>query len=270
LCGQPLQDILANEALLFSNRIAQPMVVAATLAMWEAVKGFLPAPVLVAGYSVGELAAWSVAGSLESEAAIHLAATRASLMDACVIDGRQQALIAISAPRAAGLATLLQAHGFFIAIQSGEDSVIAGGLLANAAALESDITRAGGRTSRLPIAVASHTPWMKSAVVPFADALSCAAIADPQFPVLAGVSGEPLTRKDQAAWALSRQLADPIRWTACMDACAEAGITVALELGPGAALSRMLHARHPHIECRSAAEFRSIAGIEAWLARRFG
>jgi [acyl-carrier-protein] S-malonyltransferase len=40
-----------------------------------------------------------------------------------------------------------------------------------------------------------------------------------------------------------------------------------LELGPGAALSRMLHARHPRIECRSVADFRSINGIKNWLVR---
>ena len=52
-----------------------------------------------------------------------------------------------------------------------------------------------------------------------------------------------------------------------MDAAAEAGITVALELGPGAALARMLQARHPHIACRSVADFRSLDGIVAWLGR---
>jgi [acyl-carrier-protein] S-malonyltransferase len=52
-----------------------------------------------------------------------------------------------------------------------------------------------------------------------------------------------------------------------MDAAAEAGITVALELGPGAALSRMMQARHPQIACRSVADFRSLDGIVAWLGR---
>jgi [acyl-carrier-protein] S-malonyltransferase len=51
-----------------------------------------------------------------------------------------------------------------------------------------------------------------------------------------------------------------------MDAAAEAGITVALELGPGAALSRMLRAVRADIACRSVAEFRSLEGITSWLA----
>ncbi|MEB0233328.1 malonyl CoA-ACP transacylase, partial [Undibacterium sp. 10I3] len=67
--------------------------------------------------------------------------------------------------------------------------------------------------------------------------------------------------------ALMRQLTQPIDWTACMDACVEQGITVVLELGPGAALSRMLRVRHPEIACRSVSEFRSLAGIRQWLDR---
>jgi len=68
---------------------------------------------------------------------------------------------------------------------------------------------------------------------------------------------------------LPRQIAEPILWRECMDACLEAGVTVALELGPGAALARMLQARHPHIACRSVSEFRSLDGIHSWLGRQF-
>jgi [acyl-carrier-protein] S-malonyltransferase len=53
-----------------------------------------------------------------------------------------------------------------------------------------------------------------------------------------------------------------------MDACVERGVTVALELGPGAALSRMLRERHPQLQCRSLADFRSLAGALAWLRRQ--
>ena len=74
-------------------------------------------------------------------------------------------------------------------------------------------------------------------------------------------------RKARAVETLSRQLSETIVWSDCMDAAAEAGMTVALELGPGAALARMLQARHPHIACRSVADFRSLDGIVAWLGR---
>jgi [acyl-carrier-protein] S-malonyltransferase len=74
-------------------------------------------------------------------------------------------------------------------------------------------------------------------------------------------------RPEIAIDRLARQLASTIDWAACMDAASEARITVALELGPGAALSRMLRERHPHIACRSVADFHTLDGIVKWVTR---
>jgi [acyl-carrier-protein] S-malonyltransferase len=70
----------------------------------------------------------------------------------------------------------------------------------------------------------------------------------------------------EAAELLAQQTASTIRWTDCLDAINEARIDVALELGPGNALTRMLRERHPRIACRSVADFRSVNGVVAWVA----
>jgi [acyl-carrier-protein] S-malonyltransferase len=87
--------------------------------------------------------------------------------------------------------------------------------------------------------------------------------------VLSGIGAEKISDKSRAADTLARQLSETLVWSDCMDAAAEAGITVALELGPGAALARMMQARHPQIACRSVADFRTLDGIVAWLGRHF-
>lgn len=269
LCGHALADILADEHLMFANPIAQPLVVASILANWEAVKGLIPRPVITAGYSIGELASWSVAGALAPDETIRLAALRAKLLQGCITPEQPQVMLAISLSQAliqmAELEPVLRAHDFFVAIEVDEDAVIAGGLLGNADALEAAVSAAGGKVTRLPIEIASHTPWMRNAVKPFEDAVTASGMSNPLFPVLAGISGARLHSKDAAASALSRQLAEPIRWQGVMDSLDEAGVTMAIELGPGAALSRMLKARHPHIQCRSVAEFRSLAGLKRWV-----
>ncbi|WP_076593664.1 ACP S-malonyltransferase [Herminiimonas arsenitoxidans] len=271
LCGHPLSEILSDERLLFSNPIAQPLVVAAILATWVAVRKIIPKPVVVAGYSIGELASWSVAGALAAEETIRLAALRAKLLQACITPDQPQQMMAISLSQSliqmADIQPVLRAHGFYIAIEVDEDSVIAGGLLNQADALEAAITAAGGKVTRLPIEIASHTPWMQTAVSPFEQAVVASNIKTPSFPVLAGISGARLHDKDAAAPMLSRQLAEPIRWQAVMDGLNEAGVTMAIELGPGAALAKMLKTRHPHIQCRSIAEFKSLAGVKKWVAQ---
>jgi [acyl-carrier-protein] S-malonyltransferase len=81
--GMPLQPILADNGALFSNRMAQPLIVAATMATWEALRQDVPTPALVAGYSIGEVAAYGVAGALDPVDTVALAALRARLKDAC-------------------------------------------------------------------------------------------------------------------------------------------------------------------------------------------
>ena len=253
---------------LFTNRAAQPLVVAASLAMWEAIRGFAPAPALVAGYSVGELSAYGVAGALTAEQAVALAATRAALMDACVEIRPGQALAAISGLAPARVRALIGDDNFMVAIENGEDGCIVGGPADGLEALAARIAAAGARLARLPVEVASHTPYMTAAVAPFAAALGACAFQPQRIPVLSGIAACKVEGKAAAVEHLSRQLAEKIVWMDCMDACAEAGITVALELGPGAALARMLQARHPAIACRSVADFRTVDGIRQWLQRQ--
>ncbi|GAC1550324.1 MAG: malonate decarboxylase subunit epsilon [Collimonas sp.] len=264
---QPLQQILADDDLLFSNRLAQPLIVAATAAVWSALQPLLPPPALVAGYSVGEIAAYHVAGAISAPQTIQLATSRAALMDACLQPASPQALFAVSGITVGALAALLAPYHLYVAIETEADSCIAGGLAQDMHAAASAIERLGGRIRVLPVKVASHTPLMDDAVLPFAQQLRQQLSIDPPMPVLSGLSGQVLTKKEQAITVLSQQLAQTIRWSDCMDACAEQGITAALELGPGAALSRMLQARHPHIACRSVSEFRSLQGVRGWLQR---
>jgi [acyl-carrier-protein] S-malonyltransferase len=172
-------------------------------------------------------------------------------------------MLAISGRRTATLRPQLDSIGFHIAIETGEDSCIAGGPAANAA----NMSIAGARIAPLAVAVASHTPYLQGAVEPFAKLLTQEDFGTMQVPVLGGIDAEPVRDKDAAVSHLSRQLAETILWTECLDACAERGITAALELGPGSALSKMLSARHPCIECRSVADFRTLDGIRNWLAQ---
>jgi [acyl-carrier-protein] S-malonyltransferase len=252
---------------LFANRRAQPLIVAAALGMWEAIREFTPPPSLVAGYSIGELSAYGVAGAMAPEDAVNLAARRAQLMDDSLAAHPGQALVTITGLTLGHGAALAAAHGFYISIETGEDTCIAGGPAAQAGALEQAIAAAGGRSRRLPVEVASHTPFMQGAVGPFAEALQATRFKAMTTPVLAGISAAAVRDGTQAADLLSRQLSEKIRWLACMDAVAEAGISYALELGPGGALARMLQSRHPQINTRSVADFRTLDGIRKWLER---
>lgn len=265
-----LGEVLAathDDDARFTNRVAQPSIVAATLAMWAALEPGMPAPALVAGYSIGELSAYGVAGALNPLDTVKLALERARLMDACLDEGGPQAMVALSGLPRAELDTLLARCSFYPAIVTADDSLVAGGPAAQREQLAEAAQAAGAKPTILPVAVASHTPLLQGAVEPFAALLRAQQWSVPAFPVLSGISAEPVHDAAKAMAELPRQIAEPILWRECMDALAEAGATVALELGPGAALSRMLQVRHPQIACRSVSEFRSLDGVRSWLDR---
>lgn len=262
LLAQP--GVSTDPANMFDNAVAQPSIVAATVAMWLALRDLVAAPDLVAGYSIGELAAWAVAGALDPVQAIGLSRLRAEAMDAAARAGQEQVLAAVSGVAVDNVAAL---PNFEVAIINGYDACIVGGLAQDWPQLAAAVAGHGGTLRRLPVAVASHTSLMEAAVGEFKAALEVQAFGVPVCPVLSGVRAVALRDKGEAMRDLSVQLAQTIRWSDCMDSAVEAGISVALELGPGAALARMMQARHPHIACRSVADFRTLDGIVAWVER---
>ena len=246
------------------NLVAQPLVCAFQLAVWSHLAPLLPAPIALAAYSVGELAAYGCAGALAPEAVIALARRRAELMDEAFPGGG--AMVALRGLNRAAVAALCRETGAEIAIINDEDRIVCGGPPAAMERLTALAESRGAKPTPLAIRIASHTSLMRRAVAPFLAALQQAEWRRPQAPVLEGLSGAPIFAPASAQAALSKQLAQTIDWAACLEGLRERGCTVLLELGPGAGLARMARDRFPDLPARSVAEFHSLAGAAAWVA----
>lgn len=270
IAGAALAAAAENRDLLFSNRIAQPIIVAAAIANWHAIRERIPAPSLVAGYSIGELSAYAIAGAVAEHDAVALASRRAEAMDDCGRSGPPQLLMSVSGLRLAQLDALLPPARAYIAIETGEDSAIVGGEAEPLRMLGERLHQLGARTSELPVEVASHTPCMRKAAERFLLDLRQYPFTCPEVPVLSGITASRQSNAEDARTTLASQIAQKIRWMDCMDAWAEAGVTIAIELGPGNALARMLAARHPHIACRSTDDFRTVGGFVKWIENQLG
>jgi [acyl-carrier-protein] S-malonyltransferase len=253
---------------VFANAVAQPLVCAVEVATWAALQAALPRPLLVLGYSLGELAAYGCAGALAPEAAAALAVERAAAMDAAAPPGG--ALLALRGLSVARAADLAAAAGAEVAIVNGPDHVVVGGVAAALAEVELRASAAGATAVQLPVLVPAHTGLLKAAVAPFAAALGRSPLRDPSLPVLAGTTALPVRTRDGAIAALSAAVAEPIAWARCLAAAAELGCTVFLELGPGGALAKMAAELLPEAAVRSVADFRSVAGIARWVERALG
>lgn len=259
------RDLTADAPDFFANAWAQPWIFAYQAAAWAALAPRLPRPRAVAGYSLGEMAAYVCAGALDPVEGAVLTRRRAELMDqACETAGGLIAARGLSERQIAGLCAELGLH---VAIVNGPDRLVVGGAAASLPGFADAVAALGGQTTPLCVRVASHTPLMASAVAPFAEALALSGLAAPTVPVLAGVDAAPVYALDRAIATLSRQVAEPVRWADCLETLVEMGCTVFLELGPGSALARMAAERFPDLPARALADFRSPAAAAAWAVR---
>ncbi|MEB1530885.1 acyltransferase domain-containing protein [Xanthomonas sp. WHRI 7945] len=254
---------LAGSDARYDNAIAQPLVCAAALANAAALLPQLPAPALVLGYSIGELAAHALGGGLDAPACLALAVQRAQRMDAASRNG--DGLIAVQGLLRDAAEALCAQTGLHLAIVNGDDHLILGGHADALAQGERQARAQRARVTRLPVAVAAHTPLLADAAQAFAADLRAAPLAAPRATLLAGIDGHRIGDRDDAIAALSAQLATTLDWAGTLRQAAERGARVFLELGPGCALARIARALLPECQARSVEEFGSLAAAAAWV-----
>ncbi len=251
-----------------ANAVAQVLLTGVSLAAWAALEPLLPGPpVAVAGYSVGELAAFSCAGAFGSGPALDLAVLRAGLMDRAAAE-HTTGLLSVSGLAEERLAAGCAALKLECAIRIAPDHQVLAG---EAEALDEAQRRLGPQGAvckRLPIQLASHSSWMHEAAAAFARHLEPLPLGPIRCPVALNATGAATRRVDLLRAALSRQIETTVQWASCMDSVAEYGPACVLELGPGQALSRLWSARHPGIPVRAAEDFRDAGAIAAWVRRQ--
>jgi [acyl-carrier-protein] S-malonyltransferase len=229
----------------------------------------VPRPLIVAGYSVGELAAWGVAGLLDFAEVLDLAAQRAAAMDAATT--QPSGLAAIRGLTRDTLDAICRAHGAYVAIVNGRDQMVVGGTREALAGVIHDAQLDGAeRTTMLPVAVSAHTPLLAEASDRFRQALAKAHLAA-EMPsgvrLLSGIDGATLFDVQEGADKLARQIQQTVDWAGCMESCRAADVTKVVELGPGNALARMMHDFMPDSDVHSLSEFHSLSGFELWLQK---
>ncbi|MBD3740301.1 MAG: malonate decarboxylase subunit epsilon [Stenotrophomonas sp.] len=259
------RDVFAAAAAddRFDNVRAQPLLCAASLAHWQGLREVLPTPTVIAGYSIGELAAHAIAGGVDAATCLALAAQRALLMDSAnPADAGLQAVLGLERHV---LQPLCDLHGAHVAIANGQDHFIVGGTHASLQRLADAARPQGADIRPLPVHVPAHTPLLTAAVAPFAAALDASPLQAPRLPLLAGIDARPVRDRATAVHTLSAQLAQTIEWAQVMRQAFERGARVFLQLGPGNALARMVAPAYPCCEVRAVEEFQSLEGAAAWV-----
>jgi len=260
------------EAELTLTMNAQPAIVttsiAALAAIREAVPG-LPLPAFGAGHSLGEYSALVAAGALTLEDAVRLVHLRGRAMQEAVPAG-VGGMAAILGGDAAAVEALCKdaAQGEVVSpanFNTPGQIVISG----HKAAVERAAALAGERklkATMLNVSAPFHCSLMAPAAARMQTALAAVSPSPLGFPVVANVEAAPNADSSRIAGLLVRQVDSPVKWDASVVAMAEAGVTRALEIGPGKVLANMAKRIDKRISVLSVGDSESVGKVAEFLA----
>ena len=265
------RELVQTEPLqvLHVNRVAQILCVSQGLSAAAALRPVWPKRILLAGYSVGEISAWGVAGIFDSATTLDLVALRAELMDTASLPG--DGLLSVRGLSRTSVDNLCRRYSTAVAIVNPNDAFVLGGSGKALDALAVDAMAMGAaRAARIAVNVASHTARLAAAGPPFHAALEHTTTkgkTDRGVRLFSGIDGTAVLDTAAGKNKLAEQISHTVEWANCLESCLEAGASAFLELGPGAALSNMLAGTYPNIPSRSLDDFRTIQGVGSWVTR---
>lgn len=222
---------------------------------------------LVAGHSVGEYAALVAAGVLDFAAALRLVSRRAELMAAVDADGGMAAVLGLDrATVESVVASVGRPTELAVANDNAPGQVVISGRRDALEAAEEPMRAAGAkRVLRLPVSGAFHSPLMTDVADDLAAAFEGEAWHDASIPVISNVTAEPLTDAGRIRSLLAEQVRSPVEWVRCVERMVADGVDLAVECGPGSALTGMLKRIAPDLRTANVADAGSLDAAVALL-----
>ncbi|HWA53659.1 MAG TPA: type I polyketide synthase, partial [Solirubrobacterales bacterium] len=242
--GRSLKQLIFSQpgsieaALLDHTTYAQPALFATEVALYRLLESRGLTPDLLAGHSVGEIAAAHVSGVLSLADAAALVCARGALMGGLPEGG---AMLAIEATEAEALESIAgrERELSLAAVNSPASCVISGAAEA-IEQVDSHWREQGRKSKRLAVSHAFHSPLMEPMLEPFAEVAKGLDLRTPRIPVVSCLSGEQLTPEqatDPAFWV--SHVREPVRFAAAVETLAAEGVGPYVELGPDPVLCAM-------------------------------
>ena len=275
ISGLAIGELCANGPLdeLTRTDVAQLAVVVTSLAaaaVLEEVLGYRPAVAVVAGHSVGELAAMCWAGALDLETTLRLVHQRGLLMqrDSAACDGTMVAVIGldeatlldlcVQASQGMNRVQVANLNGPGLTVLSGDRTAIM---------VVSELVKAAGARRVLPLTVGGpfHSEYMAPAAQDFALALADAQMRDSSVPVVLNTSARSTSRAEDLRAELAMQISQPVRWHSSQETMAGLGCDMFVELGAGQVLTGLNRRMFPGSRALAAGDPDAIAEVAALL-----
>lgn len=240
---------------------AQPAILTVSIASLAAIKekaqtiGGKLTPSFVAGHSLGEYSALVAAGVMEFEDALKLVRERGRLMKESGEEkpGGMAAVIGLEQDELAQICAEASDLGIVGIANSNSpiQIVISGELPALERAMELAKERGARKVTRLPIAIASHSPLMQRAASQFAELVANIRLHEPHTPVVANITGQLLTSVEDVRREMAGHITGPVEWTKSVRQMVSGGTSTFVELGPRKVLTGLISRINTQVEAYS-------------------
>ena len=232
--------VLDGDEVVHETRYAQAALFAIEVAQFRLLESWGLRPDVVAGHSIGELAAAHVAGVFDLTDAAILVTARGKLMQALPHGGAMTSVRA-STDEIVPLLSGEWAGRIAIAAVNGPDQVVVSGDADAVAAIGAHFAGLGRKTRELKVSHAFHSPLMEPMLDEFRWYARILDYSAPAIPIVSALTGEFATADELASpeyW--TRHVRDTVRFADAVRTLADAGVVTCVEVGPDAVLSPLV------------------------------
>ena len=250
--GTSAQCFSGTAEELMETKNTQPCLFAMELAAAAVLQEKGVKPDAVAGFSLGEVAAATVAGVFDQETGFRLVCRRGQLMQAAAdrFDTAMAAVVKLTAAQVQELCSRFS--GIYPVNFNCPGNITVSGLASQMPDFSAAVKAAGGRALPLKVKGAFHSPFMQEAANAFQKELDRAVLRKPEIPLYSNLTARPYG--DGAVKLLSGQICSPVQWEKLIRNMIADGIDTFIEIGPGRTLTNMIKKTVPEVNTRTVME----------------
>lgn len=223
---------------LFITENTQPCLYCVDLSAAAALREAGVEPDMLAGFSLGELAALAFSGAVTYEDGFKLVCRRAFHMQNASkeIEAAMAAVLKLDDDTVMALCD--EFNNVYPVNFNSPGQVVVSGAVSELEEFKARVKEKGGKAMPLKVSGGFHSPFMASASAHFEQELEEVVITPPSLPLFANLTAQPY--EDDFKGLLAQQIKSPVLWWRTVENMIAEGADTFIEVGPGKVLSGLV------------------------------